>query len=108
MGRVKHSAGGGVIDLSVADGQSTVDGLATTSITLTTANWSTGVTVAVAAVDDAVAEGTHASTITHAINTAATPASEYDTVSIADVDVTVTDNDTAAITVLATSGLPTP
>ena len=95
------------IDRSVADGQSTVDGLATTSITLTAANWSTGVTVAVAAVDDALAEGTHASTITHAINTAATTASEYNSVSIADVDVTVTDNDLAGFSVTPVSGLTT-
>ena len=79
-----------VIDVKVADGQSTVDGGVSTTVTLTAANWRTGVTVVVAAVVDAVAEGDHASTITHAVNTAATT-SEYDPLSIADVKVSVYD-----------------
>ncbi|MHC4251006.1 MAG: LamG-like jellyroll fold domain-containing protein, partial [Planctomycetota bacterium] len=85
-----------VIDVAVVEvpGQSTVDGGATSTVTLNAANWDTGVTVTVAAVDDSVAEPQHTSTITHAVNAGLTTADEYDSVTgIDDVNVTVHDDD---------------
>ena len=68
-----------------------------TTLTFTRANWSTAQTVTVAAADDADAVNDTAS-IAHAV-VAAESADEYDAATIAGVVVTVTDDDTAGVTV---------
>jgi uncharacterized lipoprotein YddW (UPF0748 family) len=74
------------------DAQTDVGNGAGTSkdFTFTTSNWNTPQTVTVTAVDDAVFEGAHTSTITH---TAASNDVEYDAISIPNVVANVTDND---------------
>ncbi len=72
-----------------------------TTLTFTPANWDTAQTVTVAAAQDADAVNDAAS-IAHAI-VAAESANEYDNVTIAGVAVTVTDDDTAGVTVSASS-----
>ena len=59
------------------------------SLTFTTSNWSTPHTVTVTAVNDAVAEGTHSGTITHA---AASTDPGYNGIAIAAVTATITDD----------------
>jgi hypothetical protein len=59
------------------------------SLTFTSANWNTPQTVTVSAVNDAVAEGTHSGTITHA---AASTDPGYNGLAIAAVTVTITDD----------------
>ena len=71
------------------------------TLTFTTANWDTAQTVTVAAAQDADAVNDAAS-ITHAVD-AARSANEYDAVTIAGVRVTVTDDDTAGVTVSETT-----
>ena len=71
------------------------------TLTFTTANWSTAQTVRVAAAQDADAVNDAAS-ITHAVD-ASRSANEYDAVTIAGVAVTVTDDDTAGVTVSETA-----
>ena len=63
------------------------------SLTFTTANWDTARTVTVTAMDDDIATGNQSVTVSHSV-------SGYEGVSIVDaVTVTVTDNDTAGVTV---------
>ena len=71
------------------------------TLTFTTSNWSTAQTVTVRAAQDADAVNDAAS-ITHAV-VAASSADEYDLVTVAGVRVTVTDDDTAGVTVSASS-----
>ena len=71
------------------------------SLTFTTSNWSTPQTVTVRAAQDADAANDTAS-ITHAV-VASQSADEYDAVSIAGVAVTVTDDETAGVTVSETT-----
>ena len=71
------------------------------TLTFTTSNWSTAQTVTVAAAQDADAVNDAAS-ITHAV-VAASSADEYDLVTVAGVRVTVTENDTAGVTVSAST-----
>ena len=71
------------------------------TLTFTTSNWSTAQTVTVRAAQDADAVNDAAS-IAHAV-VAASSADEYDAVSIAGVAVTVTDDDTAGVTVSETT-----
>ena len=70
-------------------------------LTFTTSNWSTAKTVTVAAAQDADAVNDAAS-IAHAVVDASS-ADEYDNVSIAGVAVTVTDDETAGVTVSETT-----
>ncbi len=72
-----------------------------TTLTFTTANWSTAQTVTVAAAQDADAVN-DAAAISHAVD-ASRSADEYDAVTIGGVAVTVTDDDTAGVTVSASS-----
>ena len=67
------------------------------TLTFTTANWSTAQTVTVAAAQDADAVNDAAS-IAHAVD-ASRSANEFDAVTIAGVTVTVTDDETAGVTV---------
>ncbi len=71
------------------------------TLTFTTSNWSTAQTVTVAAAQDADAVD-DAAAISHAVD-ASRSANEYDAVTIAGVAVTVTDDDTAGVTVSASS-----
>ena len=80
------------------DGKTTVS---PASLTFTSGNWSTLQTVTVTAVDDAVAEGTHNSTVTH---TAASADSFYNGLTISNVTASVTDNDTAGATITESGG----
>ena len=73
--------------------------LNTTTLTFLTSNWSTPQTVSVTAVNDAVVEGAHASTITHSAT-----GGSYDGVSISNVVANITDNDTPSVTVTETGG----
>ncbi len=70
------------------------------AITFTTLNWSIPQTVTVSAVDDAVAEGLHSSIISHSV-TSADPG--YNGAPIASVNVNISDNDTAGVSVAPTS-----
>jgi hypothetical protein len=69
------------------DGQTSVD---KNSLIFTPQNWSTPQTVAVKAIDDALGESFHSSTIKHTI---ATTDSAYSALTIPDVTVKITDND---------------
>ncbi|NJP05656.1 MAG: tandem-95 repeat protein [Chloroflexaceae bacterium] len=71
-----------------------------TSITLTSANWTSGVSVTVTAVDDDLADGSQSCTIETA--NAVSVDTPYHNVSVADVDVTVEDDDAATISVSPT------
>jgi len=72
---------------------------ALSALTFTPANWNTAQTVTVSAVNDAVAEGPHLDTITHAIS-----GGGYGGVSVGSVSVSITDNDVAGVTVTASNG----
>jgi hypothetical protein len=60
------------------------------TLTFTPGNWNVAQTVNVTAVDDAVDEGLHAASITHA---AASADSKFDEVTVSAVEITLTDND---------------
>ena len=72
------------------------------TLTFTSSNWDTAQTVTVAAAQDADTANESAS-ITHAV-VAARSADEYDNVTIAAVTVSVTDDDTAAVTRVQNDG----
>jgi hypothetical protein len=95
---VLDSAPEGTVVITISsDEQSSTD---KSSLTFSTANWSTEQTVTVTAVDDSVTEGTHQSTISHAIDTELTFDSNYDELDdLASVTNTITDNDTPGFTV---------
>ncbi|MGK7902872.1 MAG: choice-of-anchor D domain-containing protein [Hormoscilla sp.] len=84
---------GDVIVNITPDSQTTVN---LASLTFNSSNWDTAQTVTVTASDDSTAEGTHTSTISHAIDLSS--ASEYRAVSINNVTVNITDNDVNNIT----------
>src|SRR5437867_3056727 len=75
------------------------------SVTFTSANWNTAQTVTVTGVDDFAVDGNVAYTIVTAAATSTDAG--YNGLDAADVAVTNTDNDTAAIAVSPTSGLTT-
>ena len=63
-------------------------------LVFTPGNWNTAQSVVVSAVDDALAEGAHVETITHA---AASSDGNYNGIGVASVTVNVTDNDSAGV-----------
>ena len=67
----------------------------------TRGNWPIPQVVTVTAVDDAVVEGAHSSTITHA---AASTDTDYNGMAVGDVTANITDNDTGGVTVSQTAG----
>jgi len=73
------------------------------ALTFTNGNWHLAQPVTVTAVDDALREGPHTSTIAH---TAASSDPDYDGLAITDVVAIVTDNDSAGVTI-AESGAST-
>ena len=70
-------------------------------LTFTPANWDVPQTVTVTAVDDFVAEGNHASTVTHS-TASADPA--YNGIGVPAVVVAVADNDTAGVQIAESGG----
>ncbi len=79
--------------------------LSTTSIVFTTENWDTPVTVTVTVVDDAIDEdNSHEDTITHVVTSAD---GDYDEFVINDIAVTITDDDTASMTLTEAGGSTT-
>lgn len=76
--------------------------LSPAAVTFTPQNWSTVQNITVTAANDTVSEGTHSTTVALA---AASPDARYNGYVIADVPVTITDNETGARLVLThTSG----
>jgi uncharacterized protein (DUF1800 family) len=75
--------------------------LSAPTLTFTPGNWSTAQTVTVTAVDDSVIDGTHSATI---VITTASADTRYNNSPVADVVVTITDNDTGPAIVLAATG----
>ena len=69
------------------------------ALTFTTANWNTPQTVIVTAVNDTLVEGTHTGTITHTAS-----GGGFTGVSIANVTVTIIDNDAGGVTVTQSDG----
>jgi hypothetical protein len=91
------------VSLATSDAsEGTVSGA---SVTFTTMNWSVPQTVTVTGVDDAVADGNIAYSITTGNSTSAD--GSYNGLVVSDVAVTNNDNDTAGVTVSPTSGLVT-
>jgi large repetitive protein len=89
----------GDVTVTVApDSQTTVS---PTTLTFTTANWNVQQTVTVTAVDDAVAEGLHASTLLH---TATSTDPNYNALSIRSVIARIFDNDTGGVTITESGG----
>jgi hypothetical protein len=80
------------------DGQSSVD---KTTLTFTTTDWNVSQTVTVTAVDDVTAEGTHTAVITH---NASSTDSTYNHVSIRNIIVHITDNDSHGVTITEFGG----
>lgn len=80
------------------DSETTTD---KTTLTFLTSNWSSVQTVTVTAVDDAVGEGVHSSTVQH---TASSTDSNYNGISIADVVASITDNDIPAVIATESGG----
>lgn len=72
------------------------------SLLFTPADWNVAQTVTVTAVDDAVAEGAHTATITHAASGA-----DYDGIAVASVSVDIADNDAPGFLVTPVAGLVT-
>lgn len=69
------------------------------NLTFTPGNWHIAQNVTVTAVDDAVAEGAHTGTITHAAS-----GGGYDGVTIAGVLASIADNDNAGVTIVESGG----
>ncbi|MCU0755100.1 MAG: hypothetical protein MUE46_08265, partial [Xanthomonadales bacterium] len=74
---------------------------APTSVTFTAANWNVAQTVTVSAVDDAVAEGSHSGTVSHAVTSGD---AGYNGQTVAGVTATITDNDNAGVVVTPSGG----
>ncbi|MEG4842045.1 DUF7948 domain-containing protein, partial [Microcoleus sp. B9-D4] len=67
-----------------------------TALTFTANNWNVAQTVAVKAVDDNLVEGNHAGAIAH---TATSTDTNYNSITIGAVNVAITDNDTAGVSI---------
>lgn len=74
--------------------------LGPTELTFTVDTWDTPQSVTVAAVDDSDTEGNHAETVTHSV-TSTDP--DYDGLAVADVTVSIVDNDAPGVSLTATS-----
>src|SRR5690606_9987451 len=84
------------------DAQTTVNGSAAPiALTFTTGTWSTPQTVTVAAVNDSVAEGNHNATITHS---ASSSDGNYSGIGISSVTASISDNDSAGVTITESGG----
>ena len=83
-------------NVTVTIGSSSQVTTSATSLTFTPANWNVAQTVTVAAVNDALSEGTHTATLTHTSTSADTL---FNGLTITPVNVTITDNDAATLSV---------
>ncbi|MEG5042772.1 MULTISPECIES: DUF4347 domain-containing protein, partial [unclassified Microcoleus] len=70
------------------------------TITFDSTNWNVAKTVTVTATDDSKAEGTHSGTIAHTVTSTDT---KYSGTTIQDVNVAITDNETAGVSITPTS-----
>ena len=93
------------VTLGLSSSDVTEGTVAPTSVTFTSANWSTAQTVTVTGVDDLAVDGTVAYTIVTGAVTSEDPS--YSGVDPANVSMSNTDNDAAGITVNPTAGLVT-
>lgn len=71
------------------------------SLTFTSGTWNTPQTITVSAVDDAVAEGTHTGTVTHA---AVSIDPNYNGIAIPNITANIADNDAAGVSIIETGG----
>ena len=81
------------ITVNTADGQTTTT---PTSLVFDETNWNVAQSVTVTAVDDAVAEGLHAGSITHTVTSTD---ANYNGIGIASLTANITDNDAAGVTI---------
>lgn len=79
--------------------------VATSPLTFGGTSWNVPQTVTVTAVDDSLAEGSHSCTITH--TTSALEASGYNALSVSSIVATVTDDDSAGVTIVEAGGSTT-
>jgi len=89
---------GNVTVAIISDGQTTVS---PSTLTFTPGNWNSAQTVTVTAVDDSAAEGAHTSTLSHFISSAD---SHYNGIAVRSVNVHITDNDLAGVTITESGG----
>ncbi|MBX7147565.1 hypothetical protein K1X76_00645 [bacterium] len=75
-----------------------------TVLTFTTGNWNTPQTVTITATNDNVAEGSHNTTLTH---TSSSSDTNYNAITINDVVTSITDNDSAGVSVTQSGGTTT-
>ncbi len=73
---------------------------AISTINFDSSNWNVPQTITVTAIDDSKAEGTHTGTISHFVTSADT---KYSSTAVQDVNVAITDNDTAGVSITSTS-----
>ena len=71
-----------------------------TALTFTANNWNVAQTVAVKAVDDNLVEGNHGGAIAH---TATSTDTNYNSITISPVNIVITDNDTAGVSITPTT-----
>src|SRR2546428_366664 len=93
------------VTIGLSSSDLTEETVAPASVTFTPGNWNAAQTVTVTGADDFVVDGSVAYTIVTAAATSTDGV--YNGMNAADVGVTNTDNDTASITVIPTSGLTT-
>ena len=86
------------ITINTADSQTTAT---PTSLVFDETNWNVAQSVTVTAVDDAVVEGLHAGSITHAATSTDT---NYNGIAVANVVANITDNDAAGVTISESGG----
>ncbi|HID98684.1 MAG TPA: hypothetical protein EYP59_00105, partial [Thiotrichaceae bacterium] len=92
----------GDVEMTVtADAQTKISPDATTfsntvTLTFTNVNWNTAQTITVRAIDDSNIEGSHSSTITHAISNPVNDANYPLSLTLGNVTVNITDNDSPA------------
>lgn len=84
--------------LSSTDGVNIANGV---RLTFTSANWNTAQTVTVASVNDNIAEGNHTGAIAFVITTAD---SKYSVLSLAVINASITDNDSAGVSIVESGG----
>ncbi len=88
----------GTVTVTPTSSNSGVATVSPASLTFTSANWNTAQPVTVTGVDDST-DGDRSTTITHTAS-----GGDYGSVSVPDVSVTLTDDDTVGVTVTQTAG----
>lgn len=96
-------APGNVVSLAVVSSVSDDFSPSPATLTFDNATWDTPQTVTVTAVQDSLFENTHGGTITVSVVAADTTESAYDVLANQTIETTITDDETAAVTVLATA-----